>query len=489
MYLSKTQYIRGLQCHKSLWLLKNKPESKEEPDQNKLAIFATGHQVGDLATNLFPGGTKIEYDASNGYREMLEKTRDLIDQGENVIYEATFREKGILIMADILVRNGEAWDFYEVKSSTGVKPPNEDDVAIQWYVLNSQVTLSRAHIVHVNKNYALSGELDVQQLLTIVDITDTAKALQPGIEKNLAAMAAMLEGSEPAIPIGKQCRNPYECDFRSYCWQQVPYPSVFNLYKLTWERKFKLFHDGLVNYEDLKSMDLTKEQSLQIKTALSGKSHIDKSQVGEFTKQAQYPINFLDFETFSNTVPKYEGQQPSTKIPFQYSLHILHEDGRLEHKEFLADEHSDPRPMLAELLVKDVTGPGTIVAFHQSVEKNVIKSLANEFAEHEEALLGMLDRFVDLIVPFRKLMYYHPEFHGSFSIKSILPAMFPGDAELDYKEGEIQDGRMAMNIYANLASVDDAEEKQKIREILLAYCKLDTLAMVKIWQELERLSH
>ncbi len=438
MYLSKSQYIRGLQCHKALWLYRHKRELMPEPDQNKQAIFATGHEVGDLAKKLFPGGTEIEFDGSN-FDGMIEQTSHLINEDTEVIYEATFRANDVLIMADILVRNGDTWDFYEVKSSTKVKPTHTNDAAIQWYVLNNHIQLGKAHIVHINTSYALTSKLDIQQLFTIADVTETVMALQEGIEGNLASMATTLKSSEPDIPIGKQCNDPYVCDFHDYCWKQVPYPSVFNLYKLKGDRKFELFHKGLVSYEDVKSMQLTTTQSLQVTTALSGELHIDKYQIGEFLKQAEYPINFLDFETFNSAIPKIEGQRPyTTAVPFQYSLHILHEDGHSEHREYLGDEYSDPRPKLAEQLVNDVTNTGSIVAFSQSTEKTIIKKLASEFAQHEDILLGMLDRFIDLIKPFRGLMYYHPDFHGDFGLKSVLPAMFPNEKESDYKELDVQ---------------------------------------------------
>jgi hypothetical protein len=240
----------------------------------------------------------------------------------------------------------------------------------------------------------------------------------------------------------------------------------------------------MVKFEDLQGLSWNATQSLQIETAMSGKPHIDVYRIGEFIKGVEYPINFLDFETFQNAVPKLDGQRPYMQLPFQYSLHILHEDGELEHKEYLGDEHSDPRPALAKQLPSDITSTGTIIAFNQSFEKSVIKTLANEYEKQAEALLGMNDRFIDLITPFRNLMYYHPAFNGSFSIKSILPALFPGDDELDYKKLDIQGGQAAMGAYADLDKIEDTAEKQKVKESLLAYCKLDTLAMVKIWQRL-----
>ncbi len=451
-------------------------------------IFAGGHRVGKLAQDLFPGGTEIEHDPKN-FDGMIETTRQLIDQGADVIYEATFKSRNVLIRADILVRNGDTWDLYEVKASTSVKPQHKPDAAIQWYVIKDHLLLDRAHIVHVNNDYVFNGELDITQWLAIEDITDEVLELQAGLDQNLESMNAMLSQGEPDIPIGPQCDDPYECDFKAYCWQDVPSPSVFNLYRMNGSKKFKLYHEGKISYADVCGEKLTKTQQLQVDSALAREVYIDREAIRAFVDSVVYPINFLDFETFNSAIPKFPGQKPyRTAIPFQYSLHVLHADGEIEHREFLADEHRDPRAEIAQKLAEDITAEGSIVAFSQATEKSIIRRLAAESAEHEQTLIAMDDRFIDLLIPFQQLMYYHPDFNGSFSIKSVLPAMFPDDAALDYKALDIQAGDMASMIYADLDRVDDDSERQKIRASLLEYCKLDTLAMVMIWQELGKIA-
>jgi hypothetical protein len=164
----------------------------------------------------------------------------------------------------------------------------------------------------------------------------------------------------------------------------------------------------------------------------------------------------------------------------------LHENGELEHKEFLADETGDPRLGLTQRLLEDITDEGTIFAFHQSFEIGVINGLARHFDQYTAQLRSLINRFKDLEIPFNQLMYYHPDFHGSFSIKSVLPALFPNDPELDYKNLDIQSGDVAMSIFPRLQEVTDLDEKESIRKSLLAYCRLDTLAMVKIWEKLNK---
>lgn len=488
MNLSKSQYIRGLQCHKSLWLYKNNPELRDTPNQAQESLFNTGHNVGELACKLFPNGVEIKFDATN-FEAMVSKTKELIENGTEVIYEATFKENGIFAMADILVKNGDAWDMYEVKASTDVKEYHLNDASIQWYALSNAIELNRAYIVHINNKYVRQGEVDIKELFTIADVTDEVQNRQYQIPFNLEQMDQMLNEDMPDIDIGTHCSDPNSCDFQGHCWKHIPYPSVFNLYWMNGSKKFEMYYKGMKTYEDIPNdFKLNSTQQLQVNTYKSKEPYVDKKIIKNFLDTIEYPINFFDFETFQNAIPRFDDQRPYMQIPFQYSLHILYEDGSLEHKEFLGDENSDPRNDLINQMLSDITATGSIVAFNQSFEMSRIKELANYNSEKKDELLALNERFVDLIVPFRGRGYYHPNFNGSFSIKSVLPAMFPNDPELDYKKlGSIQNGGDAMDTFANLHLLKDKSKRDDIRKDLLAYCHLDTLAMVRILEKLHKI--
>lgn len=489
MTLSKSQYLRGLQCHKSLWLYKNRPELRDAPDYTLESLFDTGHSVGELAKELFPGGVEIKFDADN-FKGMIAKTKELIANDTEVIYEATFNEDGIFAMADILVKNGDAWDMYEVKASTKVKDYHLDDAAIQWYALSKTIKLNRSHIVHINNKYTRESELDIRELFTIEDITEAVQEEQKNIEPNLQEIEQALNGDVPDNDIGGHCDNPFGCDFKGHCWKHIPTPSVFNLYWMNWSTKFALYHEDIITYDDMpKDFPLTDIQELQVETYKTKEPFIDKCIIKDFLDTIDYPINFFDFETFQNAIPRFDDQRPYQQIPFQYSLHILYEDGTLEHKEFLGDENSDPRGALIEQMLNDITATGSIVAYNQSFEMSRIKELAKFKPSRKEELLALNERFVDLIVPFRGRGYYHPDFNGSFSIKSVLPAMFPNDDELDYKKlGSIQNGGDAMDTFSNLHLLKDKSKLVEIKKDFLAYCRLDTLAMVRIWEKLHKVT-
>ena len=303
-------------------------------------------------------------------------------------------------------------------------------------------------------------------------------------------MEQMLKAEMPNIDIGGHCGDPFGCDFKEHCWQHIPTPSVFDLYRMNGSKKFEMYYKGIVTYEDIPDdVSLNATQKLQIDTAKTKEPYIDQEIIKEFLDTLTFPIHFFDFETFQNAIPRFDNQRPYQQIPFQYSLHILYEDGTMEHKAFLADENSDPRPALIERLLEDITDKGSIVAFNQSFEKSRIEDLAEFDKERKEALLALNTRFVDLIVPFRQRGYYHPDFNGSFSIKAILPALFPDDPELDYKKlGSVQNGGDAMEIFAHLHLLKDKSKRDAIRKDLLAYCRLDTLAMVRIYEKLKEVT-
>ena len=485
MTLSKSQYIRGLQCHKSLWLYKNNQELRDKPNSQAESSFNTGYQVGDLAKELFPHGTEIEFDSSN-FNGMIEKTKELIANGTEVIYEAAFSEDGVFAMADILVKNGDLWDMYEVKASTHVKEYHLNDASIQWYALSKAIKLNRAYIMHINNQYERVGELDIKELFTIADVTDKVFQKQDEIVSQLSEMEEMLKADVPNIDIGGHCGDPYGCDFRGHCWKHVPSKnSVFDI-SYAMGKQWKLYYQGILSIDDVPdNFHLGKNATLQIKHHKSKEIKIDKEKIKKFLGTIKYPINFFDFETFQNAVPRFDKQKPYAQMPFQYSLHILHEDGTLEHKEHLGDENSDPRRALSLQMLQEITPTGSIIAYNKSFEQTQIKNLALLNEELSDELLALNNRFIDLAHPFQYKHYYNPNFNGKYSIKVVLPTLFPNDDELDYKKlGSIQNGGDAMDTFANLYLLKDKSQLAEIKKDFLAYCRLDTLAMVRIWEKL-----
>lgn len=488
MTLSKSLYTRGIQCPKSLWLKKYKPEVLTPPDASAQAVFDTGNVVGELACQLFPDGKEVPF--TRDYDAMIATTKAWLDEGVQNIYEANFNYNGILVMVDILHVTPEGLEIYEVKSSTSVKDIYLHDVSIQCYVLKSLgYDIKSANVVHIDNTYIRGDALELDKLFAVVDVTAEVIDLQDNIPHVLEEFETYLEDktNEPDIDIGSHCNKPYECDAKAYCrrvQRNIPEYSMFNIFNLGSKKQIELYEQGIVDINDIpETFAMTAKQSQAVRDYKSGVTHIDKVAIEGFLSTLDYPIYHLDFETFQQAVPEWKGISPFMQIPFQYSLHIEHEDGRLEHHEFLAENGSDPRELLARKLCEDIPEDVTVLAYNMGFEKGVIRKLALEYGAFSSHLLDIHDNIKDLMTPFQQKHYVTPSMNGSYSIKYVLPALVPDMAEAYKALDGVQNGGEAMNAFANMSKLDDTE-KEKMRNALSEYCKLDTLAMVRVFEKL-----
>ena len=505
VYLSKSKYTGLWQCPKIAWLRQYKPEAATI-DEMVEARFVAGNMVGDLAMGLF--GDFVEVTAYNGEKldlpKMIEKTVIEMEKGTENICEASFSYNGLYCAVDILKKDGDGWAIYEVKSST--KHMNDDgsytddkevyvaDISYQKYVLeHCGVKVTGTYLVCLNGDYVFDGILDLSQLFFISDVSDEVPAETLKIEPNLAiAEKVLTSDEEPDIDLGIYCKKPYDCSFWKYCSKNIPEQSVFKLYRLPSKKKFEYYHNGWITYRDLiDNAPITNERQLrQIEFALEDKgTYVNKAEIAVFMQSLSYPLYFLDFETMQPVIPEYVGTKPYAQIPFQYSLHYIeHEGGELKHKEFLAESGTDPRRALAERLCEDIPMNVCVTAYNKAFECTRIKELAEYYPDLAEHLMNIRDNIVDLLVPFQSGWYYNKAMGGSFSIKSVLPAIFPDDPSLNYHNLEgVHNGGEAMTIFPKIQNM--SPEDQKIaRHNLLKYCELDTYAMVKVWQELVRVT-
>ena len=491
MALSKSLYIRGLQCEKSLWLKKKKPEVLQAPDDGAQAIFDTGTSVGELACELFSGGERIEYTGDFG--SQMAKTKELIEHGAKVIYEATFCFDSILVMVDILRIGKDELVINEVKSSTSVKDVYIDDASIQYYVISSLgYKVSAINIIHIDNSYVRGEKLELDKFFYAEDVTEQVKQKQADIPQIISKFDEILSKDvEPDIDIGPHCSDPYNCDAWEYCWRKqrgIPEYSVFDISRLRSDKKFELYKNGVVKFEDIKELDkFNASQQIQIRSELSGEQIIDKEAIKEFLDTLSYPLYHLDFETFQQAVPEFIGLSPYEQIPFQFSIHKDDGRGNLEHFEFLAEVGADPRYELALNLIKFIPQDACVLAYNMSFEKKVIRRLAEIYPQISNELMAIHDNIKDLMVPFAIKSYYHPKRQGSYSIKYVLPALVP-EFESAYKDlNLIHHGGEAMQAYEAMAYMP-ADEREAYKKALLAYCKLDTLAMVKVLEKLREVA-
>ena len=491
MALSKSLYIRGLQCEKSLWLKKKKPEVLQAPDDGAQAIFDTGTLVGELACELFSGGERIEY--TGDFSSQMAKTKELMGRGTKVIYEATFCFDGILVMVDILRICEDELIINEVKSSTSVKEVYIDDASIQHYVISSLgYKVSAVNIIHIDNSYVRGEKLELEKFFHTEDVTEQVKQKQADIPQILSKFDEILSKDvEPDIDIGPHCSDPYNCDAWEYCWREqrgIPEYSIFDISRLRSDKKFELYKSGVVKFEDIKELDkFNSSQQIQIRSEHSGEQIIDKEAIKEFLETLSYPLYHLDFETFQQAVPEFMGLSPYEQIPFQFSIHKDDGKGNLEHFEFLAEVGADPRYELALNLIKFIPQDACVLAYNMSFEKKVIRHLAEIYPQISNELMAIHDNIKDLMVPFASKSYYHPKMQGSYSIKYVLPALVP-EFESAYKDlNLIHHGGEAMQAYEAMVYMP-ADERETYKKALLAYCKLDTLAMVKVLEKLREVA-
>ena len=484
--LSKSTFIRGLQCEKSLYLYKHHYKFKDPTSPSLKAVFDQGTNIGIIAQELFPNGVDASPESYFKMHESIGKTLDFINKGEIIIYEATFQFNDVLAALDILVKDNDGWNAYEVKSSTSISETNIKDAAIQYYTItNSGIDLKDISIVHINNQYTKDGELDIHQLFTIESVYDQVLEFLPRIPNEVRRLKNVIESPEvPQIDIGPHCSDPYDCDFKGTCWKHIPDYSVFNIANLRSKKKFDLYNQGVITLDqiDLGEVSLNSNQVLQVQSEINGISHIDIEEIRNFTNGLNYPLYFLDFETIGPAVPKYNGSRPYQQLVFQYSLHIQKTPkSELEHREYLADPLQDPRIGFIEQLIQDCRSKGDVLVYNIGFERGKLNDLIEVFPEYSDELRGIINRLKDLMIPFQQKWYYTSEMKGSYSIKAVLPALVP---ELSYNELEIKEGGTASNTFLSMVNGSFEGDVKKTRNQLLEYCKLDTYAMVKILDKL-----
>jgi len=478
--LSKSRILAGLQCPLRLWHQVYNPELAGELSLAKQAIFDTGYEVGRLATCLYPNGVLIEEDHLNHQEAVQSTWKWMNETAAPAIYEGAFFFDDIRIRTDILERvKHNRWNLIEVKSSTAFKDIYKTDLAVQYYVLRGVgVEVDRTYLLYLNNQYVFDGQsLELDKLFHRVDLTSEVLSLQGEIPSTIARMKEVLRGSEPPeIDPSRHCKKPYECDFWGHCRAKMPEFWVMELYGISQQRLEGLAASGIADIRELpEAFPLSALQERIRRCVTRGEEFIDPQLERELRKVA-YPVHFLDFETISPAIPRYANTKPYHTIPFQWSDHILHQDGTLKHRQYLHDGNGDPREDFIRTLVEALGAQGTIFIY-TSYERDVLNVLIRDFPQYGVVLLSLMDRFKDLCALISQ-NYYNPLFHGSFSLKVVLPALVPS---MNYQDLMIQDGMAASCEYLRMVDPDTpVEEKQRIREALIAYCSYDTLGMVKI---------
>jgi hypothetical protein len=479
--LSKTRYISGCQCHLKLWYDCYERELQTDVDVVTQAIFDTGHEVGRLARQRYPGGVLVEADHLHAEDALAETQALLADESVPAIFEAAFQHRDVLIRVDVLERTPRGnFNLIEVKSGTTVKDVHEHDAAVQtWVLRGAGIDIASAGVLTLNRGYVFDGKrLDVYRLFRFHILDDTVAEHLPWIEDDVTDLHSMLAADEaPEIEPGDHCFDPYDCGYYDFCtrdWELVEHP-IADLPRLHARKQDELESQGVEEICEIPDdFPLSKRQSIVRLSVITGTEHVSPD-LRELLSAASYPIRYLDFESFSPAIPRYAGTRCYDAIPFQFSMHTEEEDGSVSHREFLWTEAGDPRRPLAEALL-DACGDDGPICVYSGFERRVIRALSRELPDLCDALDALLARLWDLLKVV-EANYYHPDLHGSFSIKQVLPVLVP---EMSYEDLAIADGREASVAYQNSLDCDDPAEHRRIHDALREYCRQDTLAMLAL---------
>jgi predicted RecB family nuclease len=486
MTISKSKYCAGVQCLKRLYLLVHSPELAAQPDAAAEAIIQQGHEVGMLARTLFPGG--VEVCSEHGLGQAIKATRELVANPDvQGIFEGVFEHQNVLVKVDILHRRRDGrWRLIEVKSTSDVKDHHLEDVAIQYRVVSrSGVDVASACLAHVNRSYVYpGGEIDPRRFFRIRNLTRRVQRLQPKLTFQLRSEFTVLGMPKaPDIAPGKQCTSPVTCEFFDRCNPPRPDDHVGYLPRIHASAMEELEEMGVESIRDIPDdFDLTDIQRRAATCVQTGEPWFDRDGLALKMATLRYPIAYLDFETINPAIPRFAETHPYQQIPFQWSAHIQQRPGsEPQHYEFLATDENDPRREFTSSLVATLGETGSI-AVYSSFECQRLSDLASWFPEFADRINAIQARLFDLL-PVVREHTYHPAYAGSYSIKSVLPALVP---EMTYDGMEVANGQDAGLAWESLVRGDlNSDERERIEKALRAYCGQDTLALVALLERLQ----
>lgn len=481
--LSKSKLLAFRQCPKRLWLEVHQPQLREDSGATQ-ASFATGHQVGDIARQLYDPhqqGQLIDPQAE-GFDAAFARTQHLL-QSRKPIFEAGFRAEGALAFADVLLPVGKKWRMVEVKSSTSVKDYHRDDAAVQSFVARAcGVPLQSIALAHIDSQWTYPGHGDYRGLLVEADLTEEAFARTEEVRGWIAqAQAVAARKTAPHIATGAQCSSPYECGFVAHCQSQEPQAEhpVHWLPRRSQALKAHIDEHDIAELRDVPDGLLNATQQRVKAATLSGRAFFDQGAAAQALAAHKLPGCFIDFETIQFAVPVWPSTRPYQQMPFQFSVHRLGRTGQVKHQAFLDLSGNNPSRPFAQALIAACGQRGPVFVYNAAFETSRIRELAECHPRLAPALHAINERIVDLL-PIARQHYYHPSQQGSWSIKAVLPALCP-DLHYDQLDG-VQDGGAAQQAYLEaIAPATQAPRKAELERQLLAYCHLDTWAMVRLW--------
>ena len=466
--LSKSDYQLYLDAPMHLWAYKH-DQIQKQPTEFEIHVMNQGYEVEELA------------------RDYLKEFVVNSENGEKVEFQRTFTDKQFTARTDALVYKPEiaSFDLYEIKSSTSLKPEHIIDAGFQYLVVNKEIKVNRVFILHMNKDYVRIGNLNIENLFITEDVTHKVQEILIDIDINREeALSVIQKNNHEGI---KNCYKPKDCPCPDLCHPILPEYSIYDIPRISEKKKIQLLDQGIVDIKDVPStFPLNDKQRNIVEVAQAGKPFIDPKSIKREFEHFEYPLYFLDYETFLSAIPSFDGYHPQQQMVFQYSLHKMESlDGEVTHTEHLSITNDDPSISLVESLIKNIGNSGTVFVWNKTFEIGRNIELSEIHPDYTDFFENLNERTYDLGDFINYGMFIHPDFKGSWSIKNVLPVMVP---QLSYSDMEIGKGDQAMMAWWRLINDEfPVNEVEKTKTALLEYCKLDTFAMVEIFRRISRL--
>lgn len=482
--LSKSTYIRGLQCHKSLYLYKNRYFLRDRLSAEQLAKFKRGTDVGVLARELFPGGVDLSPGAPSRYEIAIKQTQEHVLSGTPVIYEASFRAHQVLILLDILVRDGDQWIACEVKSSRQLSATYYEDAALQYWVMReSGLDIKEFRLIHVNPDYVLQDGLELESYFKSVSVLEEVEARYDAITSEVARQIAVTRLSHsPAIPIGKKCFQPYACDFIGHCWKNIPSSRTMDLSDVPEERRLDWIEQGWHTPADIPLFFLeTREQQIQHRCHISGNDFIDKEMLTDILQQAGDHAILFSMMSAIPAVPLQTGTRPYEPLPYAYALLDPSSGAMIDS---VAEAPTlDLWSAWFRSLMTTIPAYGKMLVFDKPRMLRSLAALKTRIPESARLYDHIASEATDLMTIFTTKAYYPANLKGDYSLSGIMQAL--GLSFEKEWQDYLREPALLGAAYLDVQARDD-KERIAFSGKLQAFQNYYLLAVQQVYQRLQQ---
>lgn len=443
--LSKSTYIKGLQCEKALYMQKKHPYLRDKLSIEQRAKFQRGTDVGLLAHEVFPGGIDMSPTSPSQFPKKVAETKENLSNPEvKVMYEAVFQYNDTLIMLDMLVRDGGQWVAIEVKSSLRLSDTYYNDAALQYYVLHGcEMPLADFRLMYLNGDYVKDGLIDVHQLFKMESVMSYVIEREPFVASNVERLKAVVALSHsPLVDIGTQCHNPYPCDFQGHCWKHVPKSSFLFTTALDDATLFHHYFNGVnTNAKMLQQLEHDSLEARQIEALETGSYYIDFKTLYSLAPQPKpKSVAYLNLLLHRPAVPETDGSRPYQEMILAFALQGIHEPkSDTLPKTVIADEDpQSPTPLHSTncfvwdcfedhsrwkesipLLIEKLSHYELIVCF---TPQNLTTTLLRHEIIQNQAIGYKVFNLFDVL---QEAHFYHPAIKRGLTLQHLAEALFP----------------------------------------------------------------